>query len=66
MVTNCTRFFEPYTNLEIGLKKVKFNFQAGLSVGMFPIAQPIGEGGYVSVGFLYHFRPATKHISVQP
>lgn len=58
-------FFEPYTNLEIGLKKVKFNFQAGLSVGMFPIAQPIGEGGYVSVGFLYHFRPA-KHISAQP
>lgn len=58
-VTNQVYFyFEPYVNLEVGYKYVKFNLQAGFTTGIGTVASDMGDTPYISAGFVFHYDPA--------
>lgn len=50
-------YFEPYLNIEVGYKYVKFNLQSGATLGLGEVSGDMGQTPYISAGILFHFRP---------
>lgn len=60
-VTNQMYFYiEPYANVEVGYKYIKFNAQLGLTNGLDETAGEMGSMPYISLGMLFHFKPSFR------
>lgn len=60
-VTNQMYFYiEPYANIEVGFKYIKFNAQLGITGGLDEVAGDMGSMPYISLGMLFHFKPSFR------
>ena len=60
-VTNQMYFYiEPYANIEVGYKYVKFNAQLGVTGGLDGVSDDMGSMPYISLGMVFHFKPSFR------
>lgn len=50
-------YFEPFINLEVGYKFIKFNAQLGASGAISENSRYIGQSPYLSFGLVFHYAP---------